>query len=234
MPGPRGGTSHATEWRAKHPERTAQHNRTRREKRRGTDPAPAPVHGTQIPRDRWADTIIEWAPTLTIPSGMMAGAPFVLPDWQADWLRCALAEGVRVANMSVARKNGKTGVIAVIALAFLAGPLNTPGWRAATCSLTAKHAKELSAAIVLTAQASGIDGVHYLTTPAPGEVRGHNGARLQVLAADKSGGESLSNDVVMLDEVGLYPIAKTGTGLRDEKFAFSPRRHDAEYQRQGR
>ena len=70
-----------------------------------------------------AAAVAAWATaTLQVPAGLLRGQPFALADWQVDWLRGALAPGIREAGLSVARKNGK-------ALA-LTTPLPTPaGWR---------------------------------------------------------------------------------------------------------
>ena len=46
-------------------------------------------------------------------------------------------------GLSVARKNGKSGVIAAVLLAHLAGPLNRPEWRGIVTSMTGELAKEL-------------------------------------------------------------------------------------------
>jgi phage terminase large subunit-like protein len=66
---------------------------------------------------------------LTVPSGAGAGKPFKLQKWQRDFIRDiyepSLPDGRRVvrrAILSMARKNGKTALIAAIALAHLIGP----------------------------------------------------------------------------------------------------------------
>lgn len=212
--GAKGGNSQATKYRQKNPAKYAEYNRKRRAKYRSKRapldrPETLPPTGPVIERKDWARAIIAWAPSLTIPSGLLAGRPFTLPDWQADWIRGALAEGIVCGNLSCARKSGKTGLIALIVLFFLAGPGNRRGWRGATCNLKADLAKELARAVTDTAIASGLgDQVRYYSSPAPGRIEGRNGAELRVLSADKSGGESLSNDLVVCDEIGLFPEAK--------------------------
>ena len=50
----------------------------------------------------------EWAEsTLTVPTGLLQGSPFVIYDWQREFLEGALSAGIREAGLSVARKNGK-------------------------------------------------------------------------------------------------------------------------------
>jgi phage terminase large subunit-like protein len=66
---------------------------------------------------------------LTVPSGTGQGKPFNLQKWQKDFIRDiyepSFPDGRRVvrrAILSMARKNGKTALIAAIALAHLVGP----------------------------------------------------------------------------------------------------------------
>ena len=70
-----------------------------------------------------------------MPAGLLRGQPFQLADWQVAWLRGALAPGIREAGLSVARKNGKSGLVAALVLAHLVGPLRQPAWRAVRVQL---------------------------------------------------------------------------------------------------
>ena len=49
-----------------------------------------------------------WAQDLTVPAGLLAGSKFVLPKWQTDFIKGAMAPDIREAGLSVARKNGKS------------------------------------------------------------------------------------------------------------------------------
>src|SRR4029077_3281698 len=76
-----------------------------------------------------ARKVIKFIEKLTIPSGKGEGKPFLLESWQKDFIRDiyepSLPDGRRVvrrAILSMARKNGKTALIACIALAHLVGP----------------------------------------------------------------------------------------------------------------
>lgn len=80
-----------------------------------------------------AQEVIDFIEALTVPSGTGAGQPFKLDKWQKEFI-CDVYEpqrilrdgtqrrAVRRAILSVARKNGKTALIAAIALAHLVGP----------------------------------------------------------------------------------------------------------------
>ncbi|MCP1778804.1 terminase large subunit [Bradyrhizobium japonicum] len=81
---------------------------------------------TQKP-DR-AERVIRFIEKLTVPSGIGAGKPFKLLPFQKLFIRdiytphLGLNRAVRRAILSMARKNGKTALIAAIALAHLVGP----------------------------------------------------------------------------------------------------------------
>jgi phage terminase large subunit-like protein len=80
-----------------------------------------------------ADKVIRFIEKLVIPSGSGAGTPFVLLPFEKKFIRNiyepSLPDGRRVvrrAILSMARKNGKTALIAAIALAHLVGPEARP------------------------------------------------------------------------------------------------------------
>ncbi len=76
--------------------------------------------------------MIDFIERLTIPSGSNEGEPFKLEVWQKKFIRDiyephrAGCRVVRRAILSMARKNGKTALIACIALAHLVGPERIP------------------------------------------------------------------------------------------------------------
>lgn len=71
--------------------------------------------------------MIAWVEDLVVPSGMHAGKKFRLRPWQKAMLR-EIYDGpagqrtVRLALLSMGRKNGKTGLAAALALCHLCGP----------------------------------------------------------------------------------------------------------------
>lgn len=168
------------------------------------DAAPPPE-----PPEKPVEAFVEWAESsLRVPTGPLASRSFAIPDWQADFLELATAPGIVEAGLSVARKNGKSGLIAAWLLAHLAGPLTRKGWRAVVVSLTGVLAKELKDAMEGTAIASGIEGVSFLKTPPPGRVLGPHETRVDFLAADKATGHAIGCDVAIIDEAGLMPEAQ--------------------------
>jgi phage terminase large subunit-like protein len=75
-----------------------------------------------------AQDVIDFIELLTVPSGIGKGKPFKLQPWQKEFIRAIYEPHrngkriVRRAILSLARKNGKTALIAAIALAHLVGP----------------------------------------------------------------------------------------------------------------
>ena len=150
--------------------------------------------------------IFDWIEArLKVPTGPLAGEPFRLPEWQRDWIAGALADGKREAGLSVARKNGKSGLIGAMVLAALAqdGPLNRQGWRGIVTSLRGNLAKELRDAIVLTAKASRLGGITLQKSPPPGVLLGARDTRVDFLAADRASGHAVGADLALIDEAGL-------------------------------
>ena len=151
-----------------------------------------------------ADIIKEWSEsTLVVPTGPLAGQPIIAHPYMYDWTGHALDEDVTEAGMSIARKNAKTGWIAVVDLAYLIGPLNRPNWRGVVGSLTGKLALEMRSALEQTAKAAHLRGLDIHRSPTPGVAYGRQGAQLDFLAADKGSGHAVGGDLAILDEGGL-------------------------------
>ena len=160
----------------------------------------------------WPDdpvgAFVEWSTTvLKVPTGPLSSKPFVIPKWQEDFLRGAFAEGKLESGLSVARKNGKSGLIAAWLLGCLDGPLVKRDWRAVVVSLTGNLAKELRDAMQSTAFVSNLSGIRFLATPIPGRCLGRCGSRVDFLAADKATGHAIGVDLAVVDEAGLLPEA---------------------------
>ena len=105
---------------------------TTRPDRRANSGRSSPVRRSAKGKQRAKD-VIDFIEKLTVPSGTGQGKPFNLQEWQKDFIRDiyepALPDGRRVvrrAILSMARKNGKTALIASIALAHLVGPERIP------------------------------------------------------------------------------------------------------------
>ena len=177
--------------------------KTYRARKKAAAEPPEPV---RAPTGSDAGSVVAlWAKgNLMVPTGPLRGQPYELDGWQVAFLRDALGDGIREAGLSVSRKNGKSGLISVLLLAYLVGPLNSPLWRGIVVSLTGSLAAELRDAVVQTAEASGLDGLLTVRkSPPPGSVEGVAGSRLTILASDRATGHSVGSDMVVLDEAGL-------------------------------
>ena len=141
--------------------------------------------------------------SLSVPPGHpRAGHPFELPDYLADVVRDIYRPGVREVLLLIARKNAKSAAVAVVLLAHLAGPLRRLGWRAGVASVLKEKAGELKMQCEAIADASGLDGLRFLRSPAPGRIVSQWGS-VDILSADKNSGAASGFNLEICDEIGL-------------------------------
>ena len=165
--------------------------------------APPPPEPEQLP---WPDdpvlALADWARhVLRVPPGHpTAGAPLHLPDFALTFIGDALTH--RESLLCIGRKNAKSAVIAVYLLARLAGPLRVNGWRGGVVSVTREKAGELKQQMVDIAECSGLLGLEFRRSPAPGRVLSPSGT-LDILSADRSAGHASGFDDAVVDELGL-------------------------------
>ncbi len=174
------------------------------------------------------DRLAAWAQNvLRVPPGHPAvGEPMVLPDYGRRFLADAMQDQIREALLTMSRKNGKSAIVAVLVLGYLAGPLRAAGWRGAVCSINKQKAYELVRQARDIAAASGLTGLTFYRTPAPGRIEADHGGSLDILAADAAAGAASGYDLVIVDELGLMlekdrellSGLKSSTSARDGKF----------------
>ena len=123
-----------------------------------------------------------------------------IPEFGRAFLRDALQH--RESALIVARKNAKSAVCAIYLLARMCGPLFVPGWRGAVASVNKEKAGELKRQMQEIAEASNLEGLTFLRSPAPGRVEAPD-CELAVLSADASSGHAAGFDDVVIDETGL-------------------------------
>ena len=153
--------------------------------------------------ERPAEALAVWArETLIVPPGHpLAGQPMILADFGRTFIADALAH--RESLLCTARKNAKSATIAILILGLLAGPLNVPGLRVGTVSITREKAGELLGQCRQIAAASKLKGPEFLRTPTPGMIRTANESTAEFLSADKSSGHASGFDYAIVDELGL-------------------------------
>ena len=71
-----------------------------------------------------AQSALRFLPTLIIPEGRLAGEKLKLANFQKQFVRGALADGVNIGCLSVGRGNAKTALSAGLALAHLMGKID--------------------------------------------------------------------------------------------------------------
>ena len=125
-----------------------------------------------------------------------------LPAFAIDWLRSTW--GAHESALSTARKNAKSAICAVLALAYLCGPLRRPGWRGAIASVSKEKASELRRQVAEIAEASALD-VRIRRSPYPGSIESETGS-LDTLSADRLAGHAAGYDLCIIDETGLFPL----------------------------
>lgn len=78
----------------------------------------------------------------------------------------------------------------MLALAYLVGPLRSAGLRIGTVSVTRDKAGELLRQMEEIAEASGLSGLEFRKSPAPGHVLTLDGTTAEFLSADRRSGHA--------------------------------------------
>ena len=166
---------------------------------------------TQSKREAPADPAGELAAwsikRLKVPPGhALAGEPLALPRFAVDFLRDALRPDCHTGWMLLPRKNGKSAALSCYVLGALCdgGPLRRAGFRCAVVSVTKEKAAELKTQAQNIAEASGLRGLTFKKSPAPGSIVSRWGT-CEILSASDYSGHAGGWDVIVLDEPGLLP-----------------------------
>lgn len=167
---------------------------------------------------------------MTVPSGEGAGGPFRLRDWQRRFINDVYApvgpsgrRQVRRAVLSIARKNGKTALIAALALAHLVGPEaieNGEIYSAATERDQAAQVYKVAAQMVraepeLARVLKCVDSTKTIACYG-------NGSVYRAISAEAGSKHGLNPSVVIYDELAqaknreLYDVLDTAMGARAE------------------
>ena len=153
------------------------------------------------------DQMTEWVGGFTHVDGFDYGKPWVVEDWQCDWLHGAFGPDVNEAALSVARGAGKSRLEAAIATAVLpGGPLHQP--RANAIIVASTHGQGLESIfepmIDMAQQRWDIDqrSEWSLQSTVNHAMLKHkpSGARAQVLGLSWGRSHGLIASLVILDE----------------------------------
>ena len=88
-------------------------------------------------------------------------------------------------------------------LGLMVGPLRRAGMRVGTVSVNREKAGELLGQCRAIAEASNLEGLDFMRTPTPGQIRGPAGSTAEFLSADKKAGHASGFDWSIVDELGL-------------------------------
>ena len=214
-------------------------NRERQRRYRGRQRAKRDAAVVVVPAPVPSDPIgalAQWSrEALRVPPGHpLAGQPLCLPDYGEAFLRDALT--ARESLLCLGRKNAKSAIVAVFLLARLVGPLAFNGYRAGVASVSREKAGELKRQMQEIAEASKLDGLRFLRSPAPGRVESATGT-VDILSADRSAGHASGFDESIIDELGLLHERdrefvngmRSAISARDGRFMALSIRGDAPY-----
>ena len=142
---------------------------------------------------------------LKVPEGIKVGQPLVLDDFQRAFLLSVLdnPEETRDAILSMARRNGKTFLLAVLVLAYLIGPLAIKNATVASAAQSRDQAALLFALMEKMVHLSPDISPHLRIIPSSKRIVALvNGMEYYAMSADARTGYGRALLLVVLDESG--------------------------------
>ncbi len=139
------------------------------------------------------------------PEGKSVGKPLRLADFQKAFIRDVYdnPHRTRRAILSIARKNGKSGLIAAIILAHLAGPEAVPNSQIVSGAMSREQAALVFAlACKMINQSESLTGLIRIVPSSKKLIGLRVNTTFQALAADGKTAQGLSPVLAVLDEVG--------------------------------
>jgi len=139
------------------------------------------------------------------PEGQDVGDPLHLADFQRDFIRDVYdnPHGTRRAILSIARKNGKSGLIAALILAHLVGPEAVPNSQIVSGAMSREQAALMfQLACKMINQSEPLKAIVRIVPSSKRLIGLRVNATFQALAADGKTAQGLSPVLAVLDEVG--------------------------------
>lgn len=190
--------------------------------------APMPWEAPGLSR---VERVIAFLESLPITQGKLAGQKLRVRPWQRDFLEAVYTEDdegnrpVRTAVLSMPRKNGKTQIVAGLALCHLLGPeAEQRGEVYAAANDRFQSGKTFNEIVAILEEFPEIEArvnvvkfrkeIEVLTGPGKGSI-------FAALSADAAGKHGLSPSFIVYDELGqapkrdLYEALDTAMGARD-------------------
>lgn len=160
---------------------------------------------------------------------MKAGAPLKLRDWQKAFIRAvydpqsAGRRIVRTALLTMGRKNGKTELIAALALAHLCGPVQEPNGQIYSAAADREQAGLIfSAAAAMVRFDATLSSILNIIDSRKRIVYAAAGSFYQAISSESKTKHGYNASVVLYDELAqapdrvLYDVLTTSTGARGE------------------
>jgi phage terminase large subunit-like protein len=177
-----------------------------------------------------SERVIRFVQSLTITAGPDAGKQFRLRGWQKDIIRKVYdpvgEDGrrlVRTALLTVARKNGKSGLVAALALAHLCGPEAEPRGQVYSAACDRSQASILYREMKAMALASPELASRIVIRDFNKEITDAvTGSIYVALSADSHNKHGFSASFIAYDELAqapdrrLFDVLETSTGARTE------------------
>ncbi len=142
---------------------------------------------------------------LKIPEGKDVGQPLILDDYQVAFVLAVFDSPVHIrkAILSIARRNGKTFVVAVILLAYIVGPLAVQNSVCASSAMSRDQAALCFRLMSLMLQTSpSMEGLYKIIPSSKRIVGLRKNVEYMALSADAKTGHGKSIRILLLDEAG--------------------------------
>lgn len=197
---------------------------------RATPQKPSPYGGKIVGKER-ANKIIKFIECLVVPSGKGAGGPFILREWQRKFIRDIYEpydkrSGNRIVNraiLSIARKNGKTALIAALVIVHLVGPEAKPNGEIYSAANDRKQAAQVfkTAAQMVRASPELMARIKIIDSTKRMVAR-RSGSFYEAMSAEAGTKHGLNPTFVIFDELAqaknrtLYDVLDTSFGAQPE------------------
>ena len=164
--------------------------------------------------------LLDFAAIHRVPEGHMVGQFIDLLDWQIEWFIKTFAPEIAVSLLSIARRNGKTAVVAIIAAAAIYGPLVVPYSLVISASRSRDQAAIVYKYIKQMAILSGFDNQLTFRDSKKEIYCPRTGVTYFAVSADAKTQHGKSANILITDELGqvrgptdeLYETLSSGQG----------------------
>lgn len=182
----------------------------RRPRRKKVDPRISPL----------VQELLDFARLHRVPEGHMVGEFIELLDWQVEWFIKTFAPEIAVSLLSIARRNGKTAVVAIVVAAAIYGPLVVPYALLLSASRSRDQAAIVYKYVKQMAILSGFDNQLVFRDSKKEIFCPRTGVTYMAVSADAKTQHGKSANILISDELGqvrgpedeLYETLSSGQG----------------------